>query len=115
MVSGSLIVAVAAVHVLFPIARPYTKLFYQLQYREANGIYLQGIADTFFVQGWLVLLTCLRASIIAGVYQFITRYRLIPSKACVRFSEQSWLLFYDSISFSLGMVSNRIPFARNHR
>lgn len=114
MVSGSLILAVVAVHIFFPIARPYTKLFYQLPYREVNGEYLQGIADTCFVLGWLVLLTGLRATIIAGVYQFTMRYRLIPSKARVRFSEQSWLLFYDGISFSLGMVSNRITFTRNH-
>ena len=104
MVSGSLILAVAAVHISFPVARPYTKPFYQLPYRERNGEYVQGMADACFVLGWLVLLTGLRASIIAGVYQLTTRYRLIPSKARVRFSEQSWLLFYDSISFSLGMV-----------
>ena len=104
VVSGTIILAVAAVHVFFPVARPYSKLFYQLPYRQTNGQYVQGIADAIFVSGWLVLLTGLRASIIGGVQQLTARYRLLPSKTRVRFSEQSWLLFYDGLSFSLGMV-----------
>jgi very-long-chain ceramide synthase len=111
VVSGSVILTVAAVHLFFPLARPYTKQFFQLSYHEANGVYVQGIDDACFVLGWLVLLTGLRATIIAGVYQFTTQYRLIQGKARVRFAEQSWLLFYSGLSFSLGMVSNHIGIA----
>ena len=101
-----LILIVAAVHVLIPPAKRYTRLFYQLPYYEAPGQYLQGADDIFFVLGWLVLLTAMRASIIASVHQIVTRYRLMSGKACVRFSEQGWLFVYYGLSFSMGMVSN---------
>ncbi|MCJ1354040.1 MAG: sphingosine N-acyltransferase lag1 [Icmadophila ericetorum] len=102
-ISGCLILPVIAIHTLFPSARPHTKLLYQLPYYEAPGRYSQGFNDVFFVLGWLVLLTNIRAVIIASLYELIRRFRLVPSKARTRFAEQGWLLFYDGISFSMGM------------
>lgn len=104
--SWCLIFTVALVHALVPHARRYTKLFYKLQYHDVTGRFLQGFNDIYFVLAWVVLLTAIRATIIASTYQLTTRLNLVSGKARVRFSEQSWLLFYDGISFSLGMVSS---------
>ncbi|MCJ1384016.1 sphingosine N-acyltransferase lag1 [Xylographa soralifera] len=103
VVSCGLIVAAASIHALSPSARPYTELLYLLPYPETNGQYLQGADDAFFVLGWLVMLTALRAIVIASVHQIVTRYRLVSGKARTRFAEQSWLLFYYGLSFTLGM------------
>ena len=107
MVSCALIVAAASIHALSPSTRPYTGLLYQLPYLDTNGQYLQGVDDAFFVLGWLVMLTALRAIVIASVHQTVTRYRLVSGKARTRFAEQSWLLFYYGLSFPLGMVNER--------
>ena len=61
-----------------------------------------------FVLGWLVLMTAIRATIIEGVYEVVTRLRVMSRKASMRFAEQGFLLIYYSISFPLGMVG--IPF-----
>lgn len=106
MGSWRLIFTIALIHALVPHARRYTKLFYKLQYHDVTGPFLQGFNDIYFVLGWVVLLTAIRATIIASTYQLITWLNLVSGKARVRFSEQSWLLFYDGISFSLGMVRN---------
>ncbi|MCJ1400857.1 sphingosine N-acyltransferase lag1 [Xylographa trunciseda] len=103
VVSYSLIIAAASIHALSPSTRPYTELLYRLPYLESNGQYLQGADDAFFVLGWLVMLTALRATVITSVYRIVTRYRLVSGKARVRFAEQSWLLLYYGLSFTLGM------------
>ena len=104
MVSWSLILAVASIHSLLPVARRYTRPFYELPYPDGEGQHVQGSDDALFVLGWLVLMTALRATIIEGVYQFGTWLRLMSHKACMRFAEQAFLLIYDGTSFSLGMV-----------
>lgn len=91
-------------HTFVPSARRYTQLFYELPYYDVNGQYLQGSDDALFVLGWLVMVTAVRATIIEGVYQFVTWLRLMPHKACMRFAEQAFLLVYYGTSFSLGMV-----------
>ena len=99
-----MILAVASVHSFIPVVRPYTKPLYRLSYPVGNGQYLQGSADTSFVLGWLVLISAIRATIIEGVYQFVTKYQIIARKTRMRFAEQGFLLLYAGASFSIGMV-----------
>ena len=108
VVSWSLILSVATIHSLAPPIRSYTRLLYELPYAQGNGQYVQGSEDAMFVLGWLVLMTAIRAAIIEGVYEVVTRLRVMSRKASMRFAEQGFLLIYYSISFPMGMV--RIPF-----
>lgn len=84
--------------------RRYTRLFYELPYPDGEGQHVQGSDDGLFVLGWLVLMTALRATIIEGVYQFVTWLRIMSHKARMRFAEQAFLLLYYGTSFALGMV-----------
>lgn len=99
-----MILAVASVHSLIPPVRRYTQSFYKLPYPNGDGQCLQGVEDVQFVLGWLVLMTALRATIIEGIYRFVTRFRIVSSKTRMRFAEQGFLLLYSGTSFSVGMV-----------
>lgn len=91
-------------HTCVPYARRFTRPLFELSYPNSDGHYLQGSEDALFVLGWLVLMTAIRASIIEGVYQFVTWFRVMSHKARMRFAEQGFLLVYYGTSFSLGMV-----------
>jgi hypothetical protein len=95
---------VAVTHTLLPSARPFTKILYTLPYPQPDGQYLQGSQDVFFVLGWLVLLTALRAVIMESLVTVIAQYSHISRKARTRLAEQAWLMVYDASSFGLGMV-----------
>ncbi len=101
-----MILAVASVHSLIPPVRQYTQSFYKLPYPNGEGECLQGVDDVQFVLGWLVLMTALRATIIESIYLLVTRFRIVSSKARMRFAEQGFLLLYSGTSFSVGMVKS---------
>ena len=105
-VSWTIILAVASIHSLIPPARPFTQHFIQLPYYVGGGWYLQGADDALFILGWLILMTAIRASTIEGIYQFVTRFRLVSRKQRMRFAEQGFLLLYSGTSFSVGMVGS---------
>ena len=54
-------------------------------------------------------MTAIRATIIASIYQFVTQLALMSGQARIRFAEQSFLLIYYVISFSVGMVNYLTP------
>ena len=103
-VSWSIILFVASIHSLIPPARRSTELFYQVPYPIGEGWYLQGADDALFVLGWLILMTAIRATIIEGLYRLVKHFRLVRSKACMRFAEQGFLILYYVTSFSIGLV-----------
>ena len=110
-----MILAVISIHSLFPRARRYTQLLYQLPYSNGDGWYLQGADDALFVLGCLISITAIRATVIEGIYQLSTQCRLVTRKACMRFAEQGFLLLYHTSSFSVGMVGNPKAFLHQER
>ncbi|KAF4976379.1 hypothetical protein FZEAL_6940 [Fusarium zealandicum] len=90
---------------LIPRARPYTTKFLTLSYHDpTSGKYRNGIDDVYLIASFIVLFTWLRAGVM--------KYILAPfAKLCgvhkennmIRFSEQSWLLCYYAVFWTMGM------------
>lgn len=90
----------------FPRARHHTRKFFALSYyNPETANYALGYDDLFFVGFWIVVITGLRAAVmdylLAPLAQVIG---LSKKKEKTRFAEQAWVLIYDSIFWSLGMV-----------
>lgn len=87
--------------------RPYTTKFLSLSYYdEKTGDYGLGFDDVYIVLFLVAVFTGLRAATM--------QYALVPlAKRCnlkgskvTRFSEQSWMIIYYTISWNIGMVRN---------
>lgn len=104
--SINLMLLLALTHGLFPRARPLTRKFFELSYYDASiGKYRQGMDDAWFVVFWIVAFTGLRAGVMDYILKPLARAGGIrKDRVRLRFAEQAWLVIYDSISWSLGMV-----------
>jgi len=93
-------------HISFPRARPHTRKFFELSYyNPESGEYCIGWSDAWLVAYWIVVFTGLRAAVMDYVlFPFAKRGGVKTEKDQTRFAEQAWLLIYDSIFWSLGMV-----------
>lgn len=88
--------------------RPYTTKFLSLSYYdEKTGDYGLGSDDAYLVLFLVAVLTGLRAAAMEyALIPFAKRSGLKGSKA-TRFSEQSWMFIYYTISWSIGMVRDK--------
>jgi acyl-CoA-dependent ceramide synthase len=102
----SLLALLGLTHHLIPDAQPHTTKFFTLSYyNRSSGKYSNGKDDVFLIMIFIVLFTGLRAAVM--------KYLLVPfakmsgvrkNKDLTRFSEQSWMLCYYGISWTIGMV-----------
>ncbi|OTA95313.1 hypothetical protein M434DRAFT_20324 [Hypoxylon sp. CO27-5] len=88
-----------------PRARPFTSKFFTLSYYNVyTGKYASGRDDIYFVAFCVVLFTGIRAGLMQYVLTPLARYwRVSSKKDVIRFSEQGWMLMYNSVFWSLGM------------
>ncbi|KAI0479669.1 longevity-assurance protein [Xylaria cf. heliscus] len=104
-VSSNLILALFLIHAWLPQERSWTSKFFTLSgYNPATGKYAIGHDDLYFV-GFCVVLFC-------GIRAISMQYVLSPlarwcgqtnKKRITRFSEQGWMLMYNTVFWTLGM------------
>ncbi|KAK0099983.1 sphingosine N-acyltransferase lag1 [Cadophora gregata f. sp. sojae] len=102
----ALILGLAVAHLLFPQVRPFTRKFFILSYKtpvSSGAVYKQGIDDVYFVLGWIVYFTALRAIFIEWLLQPLARVLGVGKKSHLRFAEQGWIFLYYSTMWALGM------------
>lgn len=93
------------IHTFYPPARAFTRRFFELSYyNPTTKTYVQGQDDLYFVIGWTVIFTAVRAIAIDWVFVPIARHAGLKKKASIRFAEQGWLLLYYGVFWTLGMV-----------
>jgi len=104
--SLNLILLLSLTHLIFPRARPHTRLFLEMSYyNPVEKNYTQGWDDMYVVCFWIVALTGIRVAVMDYVLKPIARYGGIDSKKSqTRFAEQGWLCVYATFFWSLGMV-----------
>ncbi|KAF7562246.1 hypothetical protein G7046_g1893 [Stylonectria norvegica] len=92
-------------HLFMPKARPVTSKFFTLSHYNPNtGNYAVGEGDLYFISFVVVLLTGLRAGFLEHILAPLARYLGVTKKGdIVRFSEQTWLLCYYAIFYTLGV------------
>lgn len=95
----------------FPRARHYTRKFCRLSYyNPLSGDYALGWDDSFLVLFWIVAFTGLRAVVMDYALAPLTQLvGLEKKKEKTRFAEQAWVLMYDAVFWSLGMVRRSSP------
>ncbi|KAI0841333.1 longevity assurance proteins LAG1/LAC1 [Hypoxylon sp. FL0890] len=91
--------------VCLPRARPFTTKFFTLSYYNVEtGKYASGHDDIYFIAFCTVLFTGIRAGLMQYVLGPLARHWGASSeKNVTRFSEQGWMLMYNSVFWSLGM------------
>src|SRR6266540_2578384 len=89
---------------------PGAEKFFFLQYEDPKtGLYKKGRDDAYFVFTWVTLFTFLRAATMEYILIPLAKLGKIKKNAQrMRFAEQGWSFLYDSISWTLGMVSKTI-------
>lgn len=93
------------IHIFYPPARAFTHRFFELSYYDpTTKTYVQGQDDLYFVIGWMVIFTAVRAIALDWVFVPIARQAGLKKKAGIRFAEQGWLLLYYGVFWTLGMV-----------
>ncbi|KAI5456753.1 TLC domain-containing protein [Mariannaea sp. PMI_226] len=102
--SFSLLALLLLAH-LVPNAQPHTIKFFTLSYyNNITGKYRNGRDDVFLVSSLIILFTGLRATVIKYLLvPFAKRSGVRKSKDLTRFGEQSWLLCYYGIFWTIGM------------
>ncbi|KAF9887597.1 sphingosine N-acyltransferase lag1 [Aspergillus nanangensis] len=93
-----------AVHHLYPSLRPYTSPFFELSYYQpAQGVYVQGWDDIYFVASSAIAFTAIRAITIDWILRPLAQRVGLKRKASVRFAEQGWLWLYYGFFWTFGM------------
>ncbi|KAL2062431.1 hypothetical protein VTL71DRAFT_6697 [Oculimacula yallundae] len=101
-----LIFGLAIVHTLVPPWRPQTGKLFSLSYASSKSegtVYTQGIDDVYFVMGWILYFTTLRAITMEWVLQPLARLLGVKNRSQLRFAEQGWIFLYYSTMWVLGM------------
>lgn len=112
--SLNLIALLYLTHVCFPRVRPQMRSFFRLSYYDpVTSTYTRGPEDLYFVAYWIVIFTGLRAGVMS--------YLLLPAaewcglkskKSKARFAEQGWVVIYDGLSSSIGLVGQEAEIAK---
>jgi acyl-CoA-dependent ceramide synthase len=102
----NLLMLLGLTHISFPRARQHTRQFFELSYyNPESDEYCIGWSDAWLVVYWIVIFTGLRAAVMDYILlPFAKAGGVKTERDQTRFAEQSWLLIYDSIFWSLGMV-----------
>lgn len=102
----NLVLLHALAHLCFPRARQSTRKFFQLSYFNPDtGKYGAGWDDFYMVVYSIIVLTGLRAGILDYLLMPLAQLAGVHKKKDkVRFAEQAWILIYDSVFWTLGMV-----------
>ena len=105
-ISINLLLLLFLTHASFPRVRQHTRKFFELSYYDTtSGLYTQGWDDFCFVFFGVIVFTGLRVAVMDYVLMPLAQMGGIQKKKVrIRFAEQAWLLLYDSIFWSLGMV-----------
>jgi very-long-chain ceramide synthase len=96
--------ALGTVH--FLIDQPITEKFFFLSHFDSSTqLYTQGPSDWPFVTTWVLIFTLLRASLMEYIfYPIFNRFAPSPApRTATRFAEQAWNVFYNTISFLVGL------------
>lgn len=104
--SVNLLLLLALTHLCFPRARQLTRKFFQLSYlNPSTEKYTLGQDDISTVVYWIIVLTGSRAAVMDYILMPIAKIASIEKKMeRLRFAEQAWVLIYETVFFSLGMV-----------
>ena len=104
--SVNLLLLHALTHICFPRARQSTRKFYQLSYfNPKTEKYALGWDDFYIVVYSIIALTGLRAFTLDYILAPLAQLAGVSKgKEQIRFAEQGWVLIYDSVFWSLGMV-----------
>ncbi|UNI16619.1 Sphingosine N-acyltransferase [Purpureocillium takamizusanense] len=104
-ISFNLVALLFLTHLCVPKARYYTSRFFLTSYYNANtGKYAAGGDDFYFLGLCVVLFTGARASFMKYfLAPLARRWGISKRKDIARFSEQSWLLCYYSVFWTLGL------------
>ncbi|KAF3353948.1 hypothetical protein VD0004_g8442 [Verticillium dahliae] len=103
--SFNLLALLFLAHYFIPKAQPHTAKFFTLSYRNpATGSYKNGCDDMYFIAFCVILFTGLRAATMEYVLApFAKTWGVRKTKDLTRFSEQSWMLVYYIIFWSMGL------------
>ncbi|OTB00536.1 hypothetical protein M426DRAFT_234842 [Hypoxylon sp. CI-4A] len=101
----NLILGIFLTHIGVPRARSLTSKFFTLSYfNPATGRYAAGPDDGYFIVFCIALFTGIRAVLMQYVLgPLARRWGISKRKDVTRFSEQGWMLMYNSVFWSLGM------------
>ncbi|KAI0445393.1 longevity-assurance protein [Xylaria telfairii] len=104
-VSLNLILALFFVHTCLPQERPWTSKFFKLSgYNPVTGKYAIGHDDLYFVGFCVVLFSGIRASSMEYLLSPLARWcGQTNKKRITRFSEQGWMIMYNTVFWTLGM------------
>ncbi|KAM4067332.1 TLC domain-containing protein [Hirsutella rhossiliensis] len=104
-ISFNLVALLFLTHLCVPKARYYTsKFFLSSYYNSTTGKYAAGGDDFFFLGFCVVLFTGVRACFMKYILAPLARrWGISKRKDVARFSEQSWLLCYYSVFWTLGL------------
>ncbi|KAI2626563.1 longevity assurance proteins LAG1/LAC1 [Hypoxylon sp. NC1633] len=114
--SFNLIALLFLAHICIPSARPLTSKFFTLSYyNPATRKYASGHDDVCFISFCIVLFTGVRAGSMRYVLSPLARrWGVAKEKDVTRFSEQGWMLMYNSVFWSLGMyIYSKSPYFLN--
>lgn len=106
--SRALLVPLYILHLVSPIARPYTSKFLNTQHvvteDVSSGLMCDiGYDDIYRVIYWFVVFTFLRSILMEWCFgPFAQHYLKMNKNSKIRFAEQSWSLVYYFASFSYG-------------
>ncbi|KAM0700517.1 hypothetical protein Q7P35_012238 [Cladosporium inversicolor] len=105
-ISLNLLLLGALTYLLFPTLRERVGAFFTLQYQTATpGEYLIGPRDIYFVAGYVVFFTAMRAACLDYVLlPFAGMLGIKQKKTKVRFAEQAYLLLYYIAYWSWGLM-----------
>lgn len=99
----NLIFLLTLAYVCFPDLRPRLEPFFTLQYDLPNGMYYQGRKDIWFILGFVVLFTGVRAACLDYIILPLARAGVKKRKMQIRFAEQAYLLLYYIVIWSWGV------------
>ncbi|ROT41032.1 TLC domain-containing protein [Sodiomyces alkalinus F11] len=103
--SFNLLALLFLAHYFIPKAQPHTTKFFTLSYyNAASGKYGKGIDDAYMIPFFVVLFTGVRAAVMEYILAPIAKTMGVrKTKQLTRFSEQSWLLVYYSVFWTMGV------------
>ncbi|KAI1759383.1 longevity-assurance protein [Hypoxylon sp. FL1150] len=103
--SFNLIGILLLTHFLIPLARPFTSAFLTLSgYNPNTGKYAVSQGDIGFVAFCIVLFSGIRDGSMKYVLTPLARrWGVAKGKNVTRFSEQGWMLMYNTVFWSMGM------------
>ncbi|XXH01573.1 hypothetical protein Hte_007933 [Hypoxylon texense] len=92
-------------HLFMPLARPFTSKFITLSgYNPTTGKYAVHHGDINFVTFCIILFSGIRAGSMKHVLAPLAKHwGVARNKTVTRFSEQGWMLMYNTVFWTLGM------------